>query len=427
MARQGCHHPIKPGRTPTPTCSRRRNGARPVSSTARRTSTRHGSSSWSSHPSTTCGSSGRSGGPAGSPSRSASPTPHPSWNTCSTPRPRSSPSPRRDMPICSTPWPRREGSIPPRRRDGQEPAPLPRIEPDRRAMILFTSGTTGRPKGVVTTHANIEAQIDLLVEAWEWDDGRPHPPHPPAAPHPRHRQRHRLRPVEWCPLRHAPLVRRRPGQSTDSPPVTSRCTWRCPPSITGSSPISTRRPMRRTPPSGRAWPSAAHGLRLGGPARPGPGAMARAVRSHPARAVRDDRDRDGSVQPATAESGSLARSASPLPGVEVRLVDEDGPRVSGDEPGEIQVRGPTVFLEYWDRPEDTDSAFTSDGLVPHRRHRGRRGRSATGSWADPRSTSSRPAGRRCRPWRSKMSCWATRRSARRRWSGSTTRSGVSGL
>ncbi len=33
----------------------------------------------------------------------------------------------------------------------------------------------------------------------------------------------------------------------------------------------------------------------------------------------------------------------------------------GDEPGEIQVRGPTVFLEYWDRPEDTDSAFTSDG------------------------------------------------------------------
>ena len=35
-------------------------------------------------------------------------------------------------------------------------------------MILYTSGTTSKPKGVVTTHANIEAQIETLVEAWEW-------------------------------------------------------------------------------------------------------------------------------------------------------------------------------------------------------------------------------------------------------------------
>jgi len=35
-------------------------------------------------------------------------------------------------------------------------------------MILYTSGTTSRPKGVVTTHFNIAAQIESLVEAWEW-------------------------------------------------------------------------------------------------------------------------------------------------------------------------------------------------------------------------------------------------------------------
>jgi len=35
-------------------------------------------------------------------------------------------------------------------------------------MILYTSGTTSRPKGVVTTHTNIAAQIMNLVEAWEW-------------------------------------------------------------------------------------------------------------------------------------------------------------------------------------------------------------------------------------------------------------------
>ena len=49
-----------------------------------------------------------------------------------------------------------------------EPAGLPDIGNDRRAMILYTSGTTSRPKGVVTTHANIAAQIESLVEAWEW-------------------------------------------------------------------------------------------------------------------------------------------------------------------------------------------------------------------------------------------------------------------
>jgi len=37
-----------------------------------------------------------------------------------------------------------------------------------RAMIVYTSGTTNRPKGVVTTHANITAQIESLIAAWEW-------------------------------------------------------------------------------------------------------------------------------------------------------------------------------------------------------------------------------------------------------------------
>ena len=42
------------------------------------------------------------------------------------------------------------------------------ISSGRRAMLLYTSGTTNRPKGVVTTHGNITAQILSLVEAWEW-------------------------------------------------------------------------------------------------------------------------------------------------------------------------------------------------------------------------------------------------------------------
>ena len=48
---------------------------------------------------------------------------------------------------------------------------------------------------------------------------------------------------------------------------------------------------------------------------------------------------------------------TPLPGVELRLVAEDGRAAAPGEPGEIQVRGPGVFLEYWGRPEATAEAF----------------------------------------------------------------------
>ena len=35
-------------------------------------------------------------------------------------------------------------------------------------MIIYTSGTTSRPKGVVSTHLNIKAQINSMAGAWEW-------------------------------------------------------------------------------------------------------------------------------------------------------------------------------------------------------------------------------------------------------------------
>ena len=42
--------------------------------------------------------------------------------------------------------------------------------------------------------------------------------------------------------------------------------------------------------------------------------------------------------------------AHPLPGVAVRLVDEQGREVVPGTPGEIEVRGPSVFREYWHGP-----------------------------------------------------------------------------
>jgi malonyl-CoA/methylmalonyl-CoA synthetase len=46
-----------------------------------------------------------------------------------------------------------------------------------------------------------------------------------------------------------------------------------------------------------------------------------------------------------------------LPQTEVRLVDDDGNPVAPGVSGEIQVRGPSVFLEYWQQPEETKASF----------------------------------------------------------------------
>ena len=52
----------------------------------------------------------------------------------------------------------------------------------------------------------------------------------------------------------------------------------------------------------------------------------------------------------------------PMPGMDVRLIDESGNEVRAEDvPGEIQVRGPTVFHEYWNNPEATTASFTADG------------------------------------------------------------------
>ena len=48
---------------------------------------------------------------------------------------------------------------------------------------------------------------------------------------------------------------------------------------------------------------------------------------------------------------------TPLPGVEVRLVDDQGEPSESGAPGEIQVKGPGVFEEYWRRAEETRAAF----------------------------------------------------------------------
>lgn len=91
----------------------------------------------------------------------------------------------------------------------------------------------------------------------------------------------------------------------------------------------------------------------------------------------------------------------PLPSVEVRLVEKDDETgeetlialggeidpVSGKErQGEIQVRGPTIFSEYWRNPAATEKEFTRDGWfktgdIAIRRAVPGSGEGKSGSWA----------------------------------------------
>ncbi len=227
-------------------------------------------------------------------------------------------------------------------------------------MILFTSGTTGRPKGVVTTHANIEAQIRSLVEAWEWElNDRI------LLTLPLHHI-HGIVNVIGCALWSGARCDMLPSFAADQ--VVDRLT-------AGDLTLYMAVPTiyhrliahldEESDEANSAFREGVSGLRLmvsGSAALPIPVLERwRELSGHTLL------ERYGMTEIGMGLSNPYRGERIPgsvgllLPGVEVRLVGDDGSEVSGDEPGEIQVRGPTVFLEYWDRPEDTDSAFTSDG------------------------------------------------------------------
>ena len=64
-----------------------------------------------------------------------------------------------------------------------------------------------------------------------------------------------------------------------------------------------------------------------------------------------------------SDARRLGTIGLPFPSTEARVADPDEPtRVLGtDEPGELQVRGPQVFSGYWGKAEATDEVFTADG------------------------------------------------------------------
>lgn len=63
-----------------------------------------------------------------------------------------------------------------------------------------------------------------------------------------------------------------------------------------------------------------------------------------------------------ARGGRLPGTVGPaLPGIAVRVVDDADRPLAVGEPGHVQVRGPNVFAGYWRMPEKTRQEFTPDG------------------------------------------------------------------
>jgi malonyl-CoA/methylmalonyl-CoA synthetase len=244
-----------------------------------------------------------------------------------------------------------------------EPGPvgqLPDLDQGRRAMILYTSGTTGRPKGVVTTHGNIEAQVRALVDAWNWSEDD----------HilltlPLHHV-HGIVNVLVCSLWSGAVCQILPTFDADE--VWTR--WeREDITLYMAVPTLYRRLIqaweRADVDTQAQWSRAAGYLRLmvsGSAPLPVP-VLERWEEITGHRLL----ERYGMTEIGMGLSNPLVGERRPgyvgqaLPGVEVRLVDDDG-RVAGPGvPGQIQVRGPGVFLEYWGRPEATADAFAPGG------------------------------------------------------------------
>lgn len=240
--------------------------------------------------------------------------------------------------------------------EASEVRPLPDVASRGRAMILYTSGTSGRPKGVVTTHANNAAQIECLIEAWEWspDDN-----------------------IILClPLHHVHGIIN----------VVSCALWtgavcemlsRFDANVVWDRIAQGKLTLLMAVPTIyvkliAAWEEcsrerrailsqyAAH-LRL----------MVSGSAALPVSTLERWREitghtlleRYGMTEIGMALSNSYRGEripgavGTPLPGVEVRLCNERGEDVPTGTPGEIEVRGANVFREYWNRPEATREAF----------------------------------------------------------------------
>jgi malonyl-CoA/methylmalonyl-CoA synthetase len=236
--------------------------------------------------------------------------------------------------------------------------PAQRGEPglDDPAVMIYTSGTTGRPKGAVHTHGGIAAMVDGMLAAWEWSaDDRVVLVLPL-------NHVHGLVNVTLCALA-AGAVCEAPG-GFDAAQVWQRFTsgevtlFMAVPTVYARLTAAWEHADDETR---HAWSVGAAGLRL----------MVCGSAALPVSTLDRWRELSGHVlleRYGMTELGMVLSNSlthrmpghvgEPMPGMEVRIVGDDGNDLPDGEPGELLVRGPQVFAGYWQRPDATADAFT---------------------------------------------------------------------
>lgn len=231
------------------------------------------------------------------------------------------------------------------------------LDPDRRALMVYTSGTTGRPKGVVTTHGNVRAQLDTLIAAWEWTQADQI-----LLALPLHHV-HGMNNVLGCALACGATCRM---TNEFDPVVIWDAFTRVELSLFMAVPTVYTKLIAAWEGADvttqARWSDGARSLRL----------MVSGSAALPVRTLERWREltshtlleRYGMTEIGMALSNPLhgdripGHVGHPLPGVVVRRVSSEGAVVeSPEEPGELQIRGAGVFLEYWRRPDATAATF----------------------------------------------------------------------
>ncbi|WP_249713796.1 AMP-binding protein [Rhizomonospora bruguierae] len=228
-----------------------------------------------------------------------------------------------------------------------DPLPAPAPTPPDAALILYTSGTTGPPKGALIGPGAIAADLDALAGAWSWTAADTL--------------------VHGLPLYHVHglvlgvLGALRIGSRLVH---TGRPTPRAYASAGGTLYFGVPTVWGRVaadPPAARAL-RRARLLVSGSAALPGATCLALEELTGQRPIERYGMTETLITLSARADGARLAGAVgTPVTGIQTRVVDDTGAPLPPDSLGELEVRGPTLFNGYLNRPDATAAAHTADG------------------------------------------------------------------